>query len=467
MQKYINNVQDTFGNAIGSVTVTIRDNPGGGLSAIFSDNIFTAKSNPFTNDSDGEFFFYAANGRYDIELTGPITESKIDIRLLDIVSTGTTLRINTDINTATPPTNEAVTGVYEIYDLADDDLLARFGFNGSAVLILQNHMHGGPVRILGEDAGGVARTILDADPDAITELRGDTQVKISVGAAGEGAIICTLNGSVTCYYNSILRLSTVANGVVALRSDGNTDAEVRRFEFQYQNASLRGFVGYEANSILQLQNRIHGGAILISAEDAGGTNQTILNADPDAVTVLRGDTEIQLQVTPSADLVLAGVAGGETKLYFNDVETFRTAARNNADMISGAEVVDAEGNMRPCGLGVIIDDATNFGTGTETPFQQVNAHQTILHNESSATNYDTYPSTGANQTNIPAGAQWEVKNTGTGALTIRPGTSVTLTWFDGAGAAPPTGNRTLARGGRCVVRKISDTNYEIWGVGLT
>ena len=114
MQKYINNVQDTLGNAIPSVTVTVREAPGGAIASIFSDNIGTVKANPFTNDSDGEFFFYGADDRYDINFTGPITDSITDVRLLDILTSSAAIRINTDINTATPPTTKAVRGQLEI-----------------------------------------------------------------------------------------------------------------------------------------------------------------------------------------------------------------------------------------------------------------------------------------------------------------------------------------------------------------
>ena len=47
-------------------------------------------------------------------------------------------RINTDINTATPGTTEAVTGAYEIYDLADDSQLANIGFAGDNTLQIRN-----------------------------------------------------------------------------------------------------------------------------------------------------------------------------------------------------------------------------------------------------------------------------------------------------------------------------------------
>ncbi len=88
MQRYISNVQDTLGNAVPGVTVTVRIAGTAQLAAIFSDNGVTPKSNPFTNDSDGEFSFYAGNGRYDIQLSGPVSETQADILLFDAASAG-------------------------------------------------------------------------------------------------------------------------------------------------------------------------------------------------------------------------------------------------------------------------------------------------------------------------------------------------------------------------------------------
>jgi len=40
------------------------------LATLFADDIGTSKPNPFTSDSTGQWYFYAANGRYDVALTG-------------------------------------------------------------------------------------------------------------------------------------------------------------------------------------------------------------------------------------------------------------------------------------------------------------------------------------------------------------------------------------------------------------
>ena len=545
MQKYINNVQDTFGNAVGSVTVTIRTNPGGIIASIFSDNSGTVKANPFTNDPDGEFFFYAADGRYDIELTGPITETKSDVRLLDVLTTGTTLRINTDINTASPPTSEAVSGTYDIYDLANDDRLARFGFESGHTLFLTNFMRGGPVKInaannagvfktiiegdpdgatsiyhggtlkistvldgavirsttstdaenrildfayqdgtsravvgffsttslllrnrihggniqiQAEDSGGTIRQILTGDPDGVTNIIADTNIELQV-SAGELALKGTANSSTSLYYDGINRVATGSLGALNIYSDDSLDTSQRRVEFRHADGALRGYMGYINSSELLLANTILGGNITLRGKDAGGTLRTILTGDPDGITQLRADTNLELQCAASETALLA-TANVDVALFYNNVETFRTASRTVSDQISGAEVQDAQGNFRPVGLGTSAEIALS-GTGTQTYFSQGRCGGTIYWAGGSATNLDTYPNTGTDQTNIPNGAWWIVQNNGAGALTIRGGSGITIRYWSGAGAAPANVDVSIPRGSQVMIRKVNDSFYDI------
>jgi hypothetical protein len=88
MQRHSSNVQDQFGNAVAGVLVTVKEAGTGTNATLFSDDGVTGKTNGFTNDGDGEFFFYARNGRYDIVLTGPVTETREDIILFDPADAG-------------------------------------------------------------------------------------------------------------------------------------------------------------------------------------------------------------------------------------------------------------------------------------------------------------------------------------------------------------------------------------------
>lgn len=525
MERYHNNIQDQFGNALSSVTVTVRRVSDGGVASIFSDNSGTGKSNPFTNDADGEFFFYAANDRYDIFFTGPITDQKDDVLLFDHTGVNA-IDVFADIVTATPPTTETPFAMFQIFDLDGTDRLAFLGFNTENNLQIRNQMHGGGINLTAENTAGTARQIMGGDPDgaanmyhagivrARTNVTGvfqifgdgsaDTDIRrldlihqdgtlrarfghfgasglfirndilggsVTIDAEDSGDVLRTIltgdpDGAASIYYNGVKTLEAASQGRAVIFGDLNSDVDERELRFAHADGTVRGRIGHFVGSDFTFKSEIHGGIVILSGEDTGTVERFFLVGDPDAITSLRGDTNVQIEVA-AGELAIECIANSVVVLYTDNIERFRTTSETLADQISGARVLNAAGVYKPVGLGVIEDDATAFGSGAQTPFQQINAHETIENNETVATSYTTFASTGGSQTNIPAGAQWEVKNTNTGALTILGGSAVTLTWFDGAGAAAPTGTRTLARAGRCIVRKISDTNYEIWGVGLT
>ncbi len=78
------------------------------LSTIFSDNSSTPKANPFTSDSTGYFFFYAANGRYDVTFSGGTITAPFtlgDFLLQDLSSGGIT-----SINALTPAAQTLTVG---------------------------------------------------------------------------------------------------------------------------------------------------------------------------------------------------------------------------------------------------------------------------------------------------------------------------------------------------------------------
>jgi hypothetical protein len=71
-----------------SITVIIH---GGGAATIYSDNANTPLANPFTSTLSGQWTFFAANGRYDITLSGgglPSSVTYSDVVLFDAASVG-------------------------------------------------------------------------------------------------------------------------------------------------------------------------------------------------------------------------------------------------------------------------------------------------------------------------------------------------------------------------------------------
>ena len=91
MQKYQNAIQDVHGNAIASATVTVYLYGTLTPATIYSDNGLTViPSSQVTTDSDGQFYFYADNGRYTLSVmaTGFAQEQFSDVSLFDQADAG-------------------------------------------------------------------------------------------------------------------------------------------------------------------------------------------------------------------------------------------------------------------------------------------------------------------------------------------------------------------------------------------
>lgn len=84
MQCFSSSVRDKNGRADLSATVLVLTTAGA-TATIYADNSGTPKANPIVVDATGEYFFFAANGRYRTVTTGAgyITESSAEILLYD------------------------------------------------------------------------------------------------------------------------------------------------------------------------------------------------------------------------------------------------------------------------------------------------------------------------------------------------------------------------------------------------
>lgn len=131
--------------------------------------------------------------------------------------------VNTDINTATPPTTEAVTGFFEIQDLAGDDTLARFGYTeGANDVYLKNQMHGGGFNISVETSGGAERFLMTATAASNMTIRSQLNFTLYVGNS-EVAIQANKDSNVTLYHNAIgtARTATKADGGFTVDNEYN------------------------------------------------------------------------------------------------------------------------------------------------------------------------------------------------------------------------------------------------------
>lgn len=87
MQKYINSVIGETGRPVSGASVTVYLTGTQTLATIYSNNGVTTQTNPLTTDSSGMFSFYAADGRYDIQISsGSTNKTLTDILIEDDVS---------------------------------------------------------------------------------------------------------------------------------------------------------------------------------------------------------------------------------------------------------------------------------------------------------------------------------------------------------------------------------------------
>jgi len=94
MQKYINNVINQAGTPVVGASVTVLNYPAMTAATIYSDNGITViPGNVVTTDTSGMFGFYAANGRYALQITGSgvTMNTVLDISLLDLIGLPTAL----------------------------------------------------------------------------------------------------------------------------------------------------------------------------------------------------------------------------------------------------------------------------------------------------------------------------------------------------------------------------------------
>lgn len=88
MQQYQNSVANTAtGLPLVGATVQVNNYPSGTAATIYSDNGITVAANPLTTDANGSFSFYAADGHYQIVVTGSgiTTQTINDVLLVDIL----------------------------------------------------------------------------------------------------------------------------------------------------------------------------------------------------------------------------------------------------------------------------------------------------------------------------------------------------------------------------------------------
>ncbi len=247
---------------------------------------------------DGTDLNVAGTSTTDVNFTGITNVTVAGSNVITEATLPAAGIVNTDIVTATPPTTEAVTGAFEIYDSDDTDLLASMGFSASNELILKNHFHTATqaVSIRMEDSSGTERT-----PFAITNpglnniLIQNSSINFTVGS-NSNLIIDTNTAELR--YQGDRRIRPRPHGIEVSGDLTNAPSAGTTQDTYIDLANDIGQelarIGFDNTSAMDFYNLNQGANIRILATDSTAGIRTIINADPDSATELRGDTDLNL-----------------------------------------------------------------------------------------------------------------------------------------------------------------------------
>jgi hypothetical protein len=178
-----------------------------------------------------------------------------------------------------------VSGIFDNITIQDNEIIST-NLNGE-ISLKPNGL--GPVNIF---STGVVDLVDVQNPLNISNLL-DPSVSPHIAfdanqiqAKGDAttAMVLALNplgGATSLGGGGFSRLVAQAGGVVQLRSDANTDAEMRRINYAHQDGTIRGWAGYTSGDTLDFRNDIDGGDVRLRASDAGGNVRSVIQGDPD------------------------------------------------------------------------------------------------------------------------------------------------------------------------------------------
>lgn len=218
------------------------------------------------------------------------------------------------IGGSSPSFTDLILTESNIPDLVDTDVALNIGAaNPNAA----QHLEFGPAQIQSKSNNTTASAL------TINNLGGNLQL----GAPSSANIFIDSDGEIAIdRVGGLQKLQTISQGIEVFGSlsngvGGNQDARLVLNNAADIDIALLGFIG---DTFLRIRNENNGGSLAIEANDTGGTLRTILQGDPDALTILRADTDLQLQVGAGETALLAR-ANAEVELYHNNVAKAETS----------------------------------------------------------------------------------------------------------------------------------------------
>jgi len=450
MQKFQQNIQDQFGNELTGNTITVRDVSGGGLSTIFSDNVATPLANPFTAQDGSEFFFYAANNRYDIFITGPVTDSFLDVILFDQAGTPASVPIDLADNVQIRFGNSQDTLMFfDSVNFIIQSVTGNLTFDGevfvtSSLYMTEKNVAGADFATIGQfwvrdDAPNTPMFTDDTGVDHILNAAGTLQAVVAAGnttsndmelitgaamtwfdAADVDSVSCEINTTTIAPAEAFVFLATAGVTVYYFDEPINIDfggihigGLSDGIEFWRAGDAVSHSLTRETNGLFMQvvvgTFHLQADSLAMSEGASPGTNvagrgQWWVRSSAPARPTFTDDTDVDQLLDPSLSETISVVA-----------------SRTN-----------------------IMEDK-----GKTTTFTGSTAAQTM-----------TIPASGAVAYQIGTFLAWD--NSGSVSFSIAITTDTLIFADDNS-----TGTRTLAAGGMAVAQKVGATTWKIAGAGLT
>lgn len=423
---------------------------------------------------------------------------------------------------STPPiASDAPNTRIQFYDLGGSNLLSQIGHAGGSTLQFSCFIHGATLQLRGEDTSGTSQDILLGDPDGATQIfyagtkrlvtasdgnvdvfsdaspgigasqtarvyfkeAGGTELGIcgfrnndalslhsfnhggginltAEDGAGAGQTLATFDpdGAVTLYYDGTVAMLTSVAGIRVRDTSGDDPL----LEFADDANGRKGYITASngANGF-EIRSEHHGANMNLIGEDAGGTARTFLNGDPDGVTILRGDTNVTIQVA-AGETAISALANAGISLYYDNQLQFRTSSEASADIGMGAEVRHNDDSFYPVGMNVLPEDSA-IDSGNET-LALDNVGKVIHYNSGTARSLFVN-----NDANIKVGSMWTViVGPSAGTLTVDGGTGVVMRYWNGSSwTATGSGGNITAGEGQYTIWKETDTVFYVSGPNLS
>jgi len=154
---------------------------------------------------------------------------------------------------------------------------------------------------------------------------------------------------------------------------------------------------------------------------------------------------------------VSGTLDAGASLYFGGNEKLVTTLETATGFGTGAKVRDGLDTFQPVGYNVM----PLYSHDTVDAFDL--AHNGMVwHKNSSTSRVWTINS----DTTIPVGATYLIVNEGSETIVLTDGTITALKWFDG-GAVTTSATVTVGTGGVATLYKKTDSEWWVWGIGLS